>query len=134
MIFLCLPRQNFYDDVKSMDERRSKPRLSVSLDAVWNVDDERNSARVTDLSEGGCYLDTVGEVMSGEIVGFRVLLPDDEWLYLEGEVKHHRHGFGFGVQFVELNDEQTDRLNQLLRLAEESGADTFAISADLVEE
>jgi hypothetical protein len=55
-------------------------------------------------------------------------------LYLEGEVKHHRHGFGFGVQFVELNDEQTDRLNQLLRLAEESGADTFAISADLVEE
>src|SRR4051794_24919871 len=118
MIFLCLPAQNFYDGMKSMDERRSKPRLSVSLDAVWNVDDERNSARVTDLSEGGCYLDTVGEVMSGEIVGFRVLLPDDEWLYLEGEVKHHRHGFGFGVQFVELNDEQTDRLNQLLRLAE----------------
>ena len=118
-----------------MDDRRSKPRLNVSLDAVWDGDSGgKHSARVTDLSEGGCYLDTVGEVMTGEMVGFRVLLPDDEWLYLEGEVKHHRHGFGFGVQFVDLNDEQTEKLLQLLRLADESGAKTFAISADLVEE
>lgn len=118
-----------------MDERRSKPRLSVSLDAVWHGDNgHKNSARVTDLSEGGCYLDTVGEVMTGEIVAFRVLLPDDDWLYLEGEVKHHRHGFGFGVQFVDLNEDQTERLLLLLRLARESGSEPFAISADLVEE
>ncbi len=118
-----------------MDERRSKPRLSVSLDAFWNENEGvRQSARVTDLSEGGCYLDTVGEVLTGEIVAFRVLLPDDDWLYLEGEVKHHRHGFGFGVQFVDLNDEQTEKLLLLLRLAEESEPRTFAISADLVED
>ena len=118
-----------------MDDRRSRPRLSVSLDAVWDEDSgARHSARVTDLSEGGCYLDTVGEVMTGEIVAFRVLLPDDDWLYLEGEVKHHRHGFGFGVQFVELNLEQTEKLFALLQLADESGPNTFTISADLVEE
>ena len=118
-----------------MDDRRSKPRLSVSLDAVWDRDSGgKHSAQVTDLSEGGCYLDTVGEVMTGEIVAFRVLLPDDEWLYLEGEVKHHRHGFGFGVQFVDLNDEQSEKLTQLLQLAEQAGPKTFEISADLVEE
>ena len=118
-----------------MDERRSRPRLSVSLDAVWNENaDNRQSARVTDLSEGGCYLDTVGEVRTGEIVAFRVLLPDEDWLYLEGEVKHHRHNFGFGVQFVDLNDEQTEKLLQLLELAAKSEPRTFAISADLVEE
>src|SRR4029453_12604475 len=117
-----------------MDDRRSKPRLSVHLDAVWHGGEERHSARVTDLSEGGCYLDTVGEVMTGEIVAFRVLLPDDDWLYLEGEVKHHRHGFGFGVQFVDLNQEQTEKLSFLLQLAEETGLSTFTISADLVEE
>src|SRR6476660_7893048 len=113
-----------------MDDRRSKPRLSVHLDAVWHGGEERHSARVTDLSEGGCYLDTVGDVMVGEIVAFRVLLPDDDWLYLEGEIKHHRHGFGFGVQFVELNLEQTEKLMFLLRLAEESDPFSFAISAD----
>lgn len=117
-----------------MDERRSKPRLSVRLDAVWEGGDERHSARVTDLSDGGCYLDTVGEVMSGEIVAFRVLLPDGDWLYLEGEVKHHRHKLGFGVKFVDLNEEQSEKLQFLLRIAKEAGPEGPPISADLVED
>src|SRR6476659_7977064 len=115
-----------------MDDRREKPRLSVNLDAVWDREQARTSARVTDLSEGGCYLDTVGEVRTGEIVAFRVLLPDGDWLYLEGEVKHHRHGFGFGVQFVDLNEEQTHNLSRLLQIAREAGPDAPAICADLV--
>jgi len=117
-----------------MVDRRSKPRLSVHLDAVWQAEDERHSARVTDLSEGGCYLDTVGEVMVGEIVAFRVLLPDDEWLYLEGEVRHHSHGRGFGVQFVDLNEEQTENLRRLLEIARAAGPGAPAISVDLVED
>ena len=117
-----------------MDERRSKPRLSVHLDAVWQGGEERHSARVTDLSEGGCYLDTVGEVMVGEIVAFRVLLPDDDWLYLDGEVRHHRHRMGFGVQFVDLNEEQVEKLLRLLQIARQAGPDAPAISADLVED
>ena len=48
---------------------------------------KKGTRPITDLSEGGCYLDTVGEVMVGEIVAFRVLLPDGDWLYLEGEVR-----------------------------------------------
>jgi PilZ domain-containing protein len=117
-----------------MDDRRSKPRLSVHLDAVWEGIEERHTARVTDLSEGGCYLDTVGEVMAGEIVAFRILLPDGEWLYLEGEVRHHRHGRGFGVQFVDLNEEQTENLFRLLEIARAGGPEAAVISADLVED
>jgi len=117
-----------------MDDRRSKPRLSVYLDAVWHGGEERHSARITDLSEGGCYLDTVGEVMAGEIVAFRVLLPDDDWLYLEGEVRHYRHGVGFGVQFVDLNEEQLEKLLRLLKIAREAGPEAPAITADLVED
>jgi hypothetical protein len=117
-----------------MDDRRSKPRLSVHLDAVWHGAEERHTARITDLSEGGCYLDTVGEVMVGEIVAFRVLLPDDDWLYLEGEVRHHKHGMGFGVQFVDLNEEQTEKLLLLLKIAHAAGPEAPAISADLVED
>src|SRR4029453_5840007 len=104
-----------------MDDRRSKPRLSVHLDAVWDGGEERHSARITDLSEGGCYLDTVGEVMAGEIVAFRVFLPDGDWLYLEGEVRHHRHGVGFGGKFIDLDDQQRENLRFLLRLATEAG-------------
>ena len=116
-----------------MVDRRNQPRLSVSLNAMWDSSTEAHGARVTDLSEGGCYLDSVGEVRRGEIVGFRVLLPDEDWLYLEGEVKHHSTN-GFGVQFVELNEEQTEKLRWLLRIAAAGGPDAEPISADLVEE
>jgi hypothetical protein len=116
-----------------MVERREKPRLSVSLDAMWDSSTEAHSARVTDLSEGGCFLDSVGEVRDGEIVGFRVLMPDDEWLYLEGEVRHYTAGRGFGVKFVELNEEQTERLIWLLKIAQAAGP-SGTMTADLVEE
>lgn len=113
------------------DDRRSNRRLSVSLDASWDRD---HPARVTNLSEGGCYLDTVGEVMRGEIVGFRVLLPDGEFLYLEGEVRHYTAGVGFGVRFVDLNEEQQANLKRLIGIATGSELGSEAISADLVEE
>lgn len=115
------------------DDRRGKPRLRVSLDAMWDSSTEAQSARITDLSEGGCFLDSVGSVRLGEIVGFRVLMPDDDWLYLEGEVRHYAAGTGFGVQFVDLNDEQLEKLHWLLRIANEQGSEG-SISADLVEE
>lgn len=111
-------------------DRRTNARLSVSLDAEWG---EKQAARVTDLSDGGCYLDTVGEVQQGDVVGFRVLLPDGDWLYLEGEVRHHRPGAGFGVQFTDLNEDQEEKIRWVLRIAAEAGPDA-QISADLVEE
>lgn len=114
-----------------MDDRRSKPRLGVSLDASWDRD---QPARITNLSDGGCYLDTVGEVRRGEIVGFRVPLPDGDFLYLEGEVRHYTAGVGFGVQFVDLNDEQVAGLKRLIDIAAQSGPEPSPISASLVEE
>jgi len=117
-----------------MDERRAKLRLSVSLVAVWDGTSGNHPARITNLSAGGCYLDTVGETMSGEIVAFRVLLPDDDWLYLEGEVRHYTRGSGFGVQFVDLNEDQEEKIERLIRTAKESGSEATPIAASLVED
>lgn len=117
-----------------MDERRSKPRLSVSLEALWDRESDNHPALVTDLSLGGCYLNTVGEVMRGETVCFRVLLPDGDWLYVEGEVRHHVGGRGFGVQFTDLDPDQEQKIEWLLRLALEPGSITNTISANLVAE
>jgi len=117
-----------------MDDRRSKPRLSVSLEAVWDSATDNHPALVTDLSLGGCYLNTVGEIRTGETVGFRVLLPDGDWFYAEGEVRHHTSGLGFGVQFIDLDHEQKEKIEWLLRLALESGTETDSISANLVPE
>jgi hypothetical protein len=76
----------------------------------------------------------VGEVRQGEIVAFRVLMPDeDEWLYLEGEVRHHVKGIGFGVKFLELNEDQEVKVKDLIQLAVKSGGRS-ELTADLVEE
>ena len=117
-----------------MVERRERPRLSVSLDAEWDGTTGHHPAKITNLSEGGCYLDTVGEVRRGEIVGFRVMLPDDDWLYLEGEVRHYSAGLGFGVRFVDLELEQKEKIMLLIKLAREAGSKEIPISADLVED
>jgi hypothetical protein len=113
-----------------MVERRERPRLRVSLDAEWDGNTGQQSAKVANISEGGCYLDTVGEVRRGEIVGFRVQLPDGDWLYLEGEVRHYSAGLGFGVQFLELDADQQQKIDVLIKLANQA----VPISADLVEE
>ena len=116
-----------------MADRRTKPRLSIDLGAEWESAAGKRSARITNLSEGGCYLDSVGDVRRGEIVGFRVLLPEDDWLYLEGEVRHHTAGEGFGVKFLDLNEDQESKLKELILRASQSEA-SAGISADLVEE
>src|SRR5688500_6432975 len=117
-----------------MADRRSKPRLNVSLDAMWDSSTEAHSARVTNLSESGCYLSSVGDVRQGEVVGSRVLLPEDDWLYLEGEVRHHTPHTGFGVQFVDLNEAQTAKLTALLLRAAQSESAEETMTVDLVEE
>jgi len=117
-----------------MDERRSAPRLTVSLNAVWDGANGNQPARITDLSLGGCYMDTVGETMTGEIVCFRVSLPDGDWLYLEGEVRHHTPKTGFGVRFLELEQQQEEKIEALLKAAYESGSEKVPIDASLVED
>ena len=117
-----------------MDDRRSRPRLSVNLDALWDSDEGRQTARITNLSEEGCYLDSVGETLVGEVVCFRVLMPDEDWLYLEGEVRHSRPEAGFGVRFVDLNEEQREKIELILRDIKASGSTATPISADLIPE
>jgi hypothetical protein len=96
-----------------MNERRNKERLDVSLDAVWDGHGNR-PARITDLSEGGCFVDTTGEALIGERLTFRVELPDGNALELTGEVAHYMRPVGFGLRFIELSDEQREQLLSFL--------------------
>src|ERR1043166_9359707 len=96
------------------DDRRSQQRLDVSLDAVWDGHGNR-PARITNLSEGGCFVDTTGEAYIGELLTFRVELPKSAgWLEVRGEVAHQQQTVGFGLRFVELLDEQSKQLHAFI--------------------
>ena len=97
-----------------MSERRNEKRLEVCLDAVWDGNSGNHPARVTDLSEGGCYIDSLGESQVGEVLNLKLQLQNGDWLELSGEVAHQMPPMGFGVRFVDLNSEQLEKLRALL--------------------
>jgi hypothetical protein len=39
--------------------------------------------------KGGCYLDTIAEVMVGETLFLRILMADGEWFDLRSVVAHY---------------------------------------------
>lgn len=97
-----------------MSDRRTEKRWDVCLDAVWDGKSGNYQARVTDLSEGGCYVDTMGEAQVGEVLVFKLQLPEGEWLELTGEVAHQTPPLGFGLRFINLTNEQHEKLRSSL--------------------
>ena len=97
-----------------MSDRRTEKRWDVCLDAVWDGKSGNYQARVTDLSEGGCYVDSLGEAQVGEVIVFKLQTPDGGWLELTGEVAHQTPPLGFGLRFINLTDQQHERLHSLL--------------------
>ena len=108
------------------DRRRDK-RWDVCLDAVWDGSSGNNTARVTDLSEGGCYVDSLNQPNVGEILSLKLQLPNGDWLELTGEVAHQTPPLGFGLRFVELTDKQLKNLRLLIAHLQRSQDSATAI-------
>lgn len=97
-----------------IEDRREEERKNVTLDVRWEGGSGHHPARISDLSLGGCYLDTLGDVEVGEVVGLEIKLPSGEWLPLRGTVAFHHPGLGFSVCFTFLTDEEQYQLTQLI--------------------
>lgn len=93
-------------------ERREDERRGVSLEAWWESLSGRQQARVSDLSMGGCYVDTHTAVELGELIVFAIRRPDGSWLELRGRVVSRDHG-GFSLSFTYLTDEEQQELRLL---------------------
>ena len=96
------------------EERREESRKDISLEVRWEGGAGRHPARVTDLSLGGCYLDTLGGVTVGEIISLEIKLPSGEWLALRGTVAFHHPGLGFSVCFTFLTEDEEQQLAELI--------------------
>ena len=103
-----------------MSERRTQARFNVCLDVCWQASATHRNARVADISERGCYVDTILEVTEGENLSLKIRMPDSEWFEVEGVVTHHWPQLGFGVQFVTLTEEQVRRIQGLIELFTQS--------------
>ena len=100
--------------IRMSDDRRRDKRWDVCLDAIWDGRSGNFTARVTDLSEGGCYIDSLNQPHVGDILNLKLQLPNGELLALTGEVAHQTPPLGFGIRFVELTEEQVKNLRMLI--------------------
>lgn len=88
-----------------MAERRNSPRYALILIAVVTdlENQARLSARTSDVSRTGCYVDTLNPIPAGNTV-YVTLSRGDELFETGGKVVYVSPGLGMGIKF----DEPTD--------------------------
>ncbi|MBD0371685.1 MAG: PilZ domain-containing protein [Pyrinomonadaceae bacterium] len=96
------------------EERRGEERVPLMLDLRWESLSGKHTARISDMSLGGCYVETIGQVTVGEVIRFEVQLPTGRWMPLIGDVVYHLPGMGFGIRFRTLTEGQRQMIDSLL--------------------
>ena len=59
---------------------------------------------IHNLSEGGCFVDSLLQAEAGRPLSLGVSVPGEGWITVKAEVVHDRPGFGFAVRFVDMPD------------------------------
>lgn len=85
---------------------REHERINFLTEITLESSSGKREARISDLSIGGCYIDSIAAVHAGEVVGFAIVLPSGETLSLNGKVAYIIPGNGFGITFHDLNDDE----------------------------
>lgn len=106
---------------ESYDNQRRHPRVRGPFDGL-RVGFIDTPVRIYDLSEGGCFLQSMS--MSSSEVGttfdLRIELPDAGWVAARAAIVYSRADYGSGVRFVDMSDPDRVRLKHTLELLREA--------------
>ncbi|MEZ5319555.1 MAG: PilZ domain-containing protein [Vicinamibacterales bacterium] len=95
-------------------ERRRHIRYRHPLEAVWQGASGASRCRLSDLSAGGCFVQSLATPASGELTALTLSLGDGRLLAVTGRVAYVEPGMGFAIEFTGLADETRARLEQFL--------------------
>ncbi len=84
--------------------------MSLILKVRWESLSGKHCTRTTDISLGGCCIESIGRVAVGEKFRFEIQLPSGSWMPLQGEVVCFRDYLGFGLRFIGLTDQEQQML------------------------
>ncbi|MFN2455081.1 MAG: PilZ domain-containing protein [Pyrinomonadaceae bacterium] len=100
------------------DERRREERVPLSLEVRWeSLSGMHTSARISDISLSGCYVESLARVTTGESVELEVRSPTGRWLALRGEVVYQHPNVGFGLRFDALSELERSMVEQVVEYA-----------------
>ena len=95
-------------------EKRSHQRVPTKLLVLWEGLSINNYALMTDVSRGGCYINSVGRVSVDEHIRVDAILMSQAHLHLECSVAHREWPLGFGLRFADLTDEKAALISQIV--------------------
>ena len=105
-----------------MDGQRANVRVSLKLGVRWEGLSPRCEAVTTDVSLGGCYIQTIAPVRVGERLCLDIAAAAEPSMQLAVEVVYQHPGLGFGVRFISLTDFQRMMLSYLIDCAQAAPA------------
>jgi hypothetical protein len=95
---------------------RENERVSLRQTVELDSSSGKHEVHVSDLSTGGCYVDTISQALPDEEVGLTFVLPHGRTEQIFGTVVYVHEGIGFGVRFNDLTPEKKMVLEQLILL------------------
>jgi|ERR1700733_10158377 PilZ domain len=112
-------------DTVEAAERRRHDRVAGPFDGR-RVGLLHTPVRLYDLSEGGCFINSLHEQQPGIAVVLEIDLPAEGWIRVKCQTLYAKPGFGFAMRFVELTEEISTRLERGLKKIRE-GEDNWII-------
>ena len=96
---------------------RKEDRYTFLKEVQLEFASGKRSARISDISLGGCYVDTIAQIPVGEVLTLHLVGTSGLPMEFKGRVAYVLEGMGFGVEFTELSDAQRDFLTQVVQSA-----------------
>lgn len=93
---------------------RRTERVLYYGDIILESSSGKHETRISDISPDGCYIDSTTAVTPGEKVAFELKLPYGGTLRFTGTIAYVLDGFGFGVEFTDVTDQQRAVIQQIL--------------------
>jgi hypothetical protein len=94
-------------------ENRETDRKPFLAEIILEFASGRRQVRLSDISAGGCYVESIISVQVGDEVAFELVQPNGDRLPFTGQIAYHFEGMGFGVKFTNLTNEQNEFLQKI---------------------
>ena len=94
-------------------EKRDHERKQFFAETMLEFSSGKYQARISDISLGGCYVDSIANVMEGETISLTLSAALGDTRF-NGVVAYLLPGFGFGVRFTDLTPQNVEVLKRLM--------------------
>ncbi|HLA94220.1 MAG TPA: PilZ domain-containing protein [Pyrinomonadaceae bacterium] len=95
-----------------MDRRDERTQLIAEI--ILESSAGGRSTRISDLSMGGCYIESINNFRKDEAVTFDLKNSGGDTLRFTGNVAYILEGFGFGLTFTNIGPQHMEFLRESL--------------------